>query len=121
MDNYANSEYPREFRSHRWKWSGSGRYRCKNAPAHEYLNNNLEFTLDREPDNRNAGELLDTVQNQDPNNALITRLGEEKEINAFFRLCNPTVISRLREAFHDLLEELDSRTVFVKLRELGNS
>jgi len=77
--------------------------------------------LDRDPDNRNAGQLLDTVQNQGPNNALITRLGEEKEINTFFRLYNFTVISRLREAFHDLLEELDAGTVFVKLRELRNS
>ena len=90
-------------------------------PGHEYLNNNLEFTLDREPDNRNAGQLLATVQNQDPNNALITTLGQEKEINTFFRLWSPTVISRLREAFPDLPEELDARTVFVKLRELRNS
>ena len=90
-------------------------------PGHEYLNNNLEFTLDREPDNENAGELLDTVQNQDPNNALITTLGQEKEINPFFCLWSPTVISRLREFFPDLPEDLDARTVFVKLRELSNS
>ena len=42
------------------------------------------------------------------------------EINTFFRLTNPTVIKRLREAFPDLPGQPDQKTVFLKLRELRN-
>ena len=90
-------------------------------PGHDYIANNLRFTLDREPDNARATALLDEVEPQDPNNALVSTLALEKEINAFFRLHSPTVIKRLREAFHDLPEDPDPKTVFVKLRELRNT
>jgi hydroxyacylglutathione hydrolase len=90
-------------------------------PGHDYMANNLEFTLDREPDNRHAGALLDNVASQDPNAALVSTLAMEKEINTFFRLQNPTVIARLHEAFPDLAEHPDPKTVFVKLRELRNN
>ncbi len=90
-------------------------------PGHDYLSNNLEFTLDREPDNTRAASLLDEIKNQDLDNALVTTLALEKEINTFFRLQSPTVIAGLHEAFPDLPEELDAKTVFLKLRELRNS
>ncbi len=90
-------------------------------PGHDYIANNLEFTLDREPDNARAKSLLSEVGDQDPDDALVSTLGLEKEINAFFRLHSPTVIARLREAFPDLPDEVDPQTVFVKLRELRNS
>ncbi|MDP6787572.1 MAG: hydroxyacylglutathione hydrolase [Rhodospirillales bacterium] len=90
-------------------------------PGHDYIANNLEFTLDREPDNARAAELLAQVESQDTNDALVSTLALEKEINAFFRLHNPTVISRLREAFPDLPDEPDAETVFLKLRELRNA
>ena len=90
-------------------------------PGHDYLANNLEFTLDREPDNARAGELLGSVRDQDLNAALVSNLGLEKDINTFFRLQSPTVIARLQEAFPDLPEKPDARTVFIKLRELRNS
>jgi hydroxyacylglutathione hydrolase len=90
-------------------------------PGHDYIANNLEFTLDREPDNQRAATLLSEVENQDPANPLVTTLGLEKEINTFFRLHSPSVIARLREAFPDLPDEPDEKTVFVKLRELRNS
>ena len=89
-------------------------------PGHDYIVNNLNFTLDREPDNRRAEELRAEVEGQDTHNAMVTTLGLEKEINAFFRLQSPSVIARLREAFPDLPEELDDKTVFLKLRELRN-
>ncbi|MBV8402665.1 MAG: MBL fold metallo-hydrolase, partial [Gammaproteobacteria bacterium] len=88
-------------------------------PGHEYLARNLEFTLDREPDNADAESLLREAKEHDPA-ATVTTLGREKLINAFLRLQNPTVIARLREAFPDLGEKPDARTVFVKLRELRN-
>jgi hydroxyacylglutathione hydrolase len=89
-------------------------------PGHDYIANNLEFTLDREPDNDKAKALLDDVAEQDPDAALVSTLALEKEINTFFRLHSPTVIARLREVFPDLPDDPDARTVFVKLRELRN-
>ncbi|HEX4268699.1 MAG TPA: hydroxyacylglutathione hydrolase [Steroidobacteraceae bacterium] len=88
--------------------------------GHEYLARNLEFTLDREPDNSAARSLLDTARTQEPASIKITTLGEEKRINTFFRLQSPTLIARLREAFPDIGEQPDARTVFLRLRELRN-
>ena len=89
-------------------------------PGHDYIANNLGFTLDREPDNARAAALLKDVGDQDPSKALVTTLALEKEVNTFFRLHNPSVIARLREAFPNLPENPDSKTVFLKLRELRN-
>ena len=90
-------------------------------PGHDYLANNLAFTLDREPDNEDAKRLLDTAEKQDPNDAMVTTLAREKRINTFFRLHSPTVIARLRETFLDLPDLPDPKAVFLKLRELRNS
>jgi hydroxyacylglutathione hydrolase len=89
-------------------------------PGHEYVVRNLEFTLDREPGNSAAQDLLARARNDDPAHALVTTLAEEKQVNTFFRLQNPSVIGRLREAFPDIGEHPDARTVFLKLRELRN-
>lgn len=90
-------------------------------PGHDYIANNLRFTLDREPDNARAKTLLPDVEDQDPAHAMVTTLGLEKEINTFLRLYSPSVVARLREAFPDLPDEPDEETVFLKLRELRNS
>ncbi len=89
-------------------------------PGHDYIANNLKFTLDREPDNVRARSLLADVSDQDPDAALVSTLTLEKEINTFFRLHSPTVVAKLREAFPDLPDEPDAKTVFLKLRELRN-
>ena len=89
-------------------------------PGHEYLARNLEFTLDREPDNADAAALLASARHHDPAAARITTLHEEKRINTFFRLQSPTVVARVREAFPDVGEHPDARTVFLRLRELRN-
>ena len=89
-------------------------------PGHDYIENNLRFTLNREPDNQRAQQMLEKLSGQDPNRAYVSTLGVEREINTFFRLTNPTVIARLRESFPDLPEKPDPRTVFIKLRELRN-
>src|SRR5216684_61086 len=89
-------------------------------PGHDYITNNLRFTLDREPDNAKAKEMLPSMERQDTTKPLITTLALEKEINTFFRLSSPSVIRRLREAFPDLPEHPDQKTVFLKLRELRN-
>jgi len=89
-------------------------------PGHEYLTRNLEFTLDREPDNANAKDVLAQARDQAPAAAMVTTLKQEREINTFFRLKSPSVIARLREDFPDIGPDPDTRTVFVKLRELRN-
>ncbi|MBK6866258.1 MAG: hydroxyacylglutathione hydrolase [Ideonella sp.] len=89
-------------------------------PGHDYIANNLAFTLDREPGNSAAQALLERIQDQDPAQALVTTLADEKEINTFMRLTNPAVIEHLRERFADLPANPDPQTVFVKLRELRN-
>ncbi len=90
-------------------------------PGHDYIANNLEFTLDREPDNDRARELLTSAEQQAPHEAMVTTLGLEKSINTFFRLQSPTVIQTLRDAFPDLPEQPTSKDVFLRLRELRNS
>ena len=89
-------------------------------PGHEYIVNNLRFTLDREPGNAAARTLLDKVVDQDPAAALITTIEQEKAINTFFRLANPEIIEKLHEVFPDLPARPDAKTVFLKLRELRN-
>jgi hydroxyacylglutathione hydrolase len=89
-------------------------------PGHDYIENNLRFTLSREPDNRRAQEMLEKLKGQDPSRAYVSTLAVEREINTFFRLTSASVIAKLREAFPDLAEKPDPRTVFLKLRELRN-
>lgn len=89
-------------------------------PGHDYIDRNLRFTLDREPDNARAARLLDDVQGQDPDAPLVSTLALEKEVNAFFRLHSRSVIAKLRETFPDLPDDPDAKTVFLKLRELRN-
>ena len=47
-------------------------------------------------------------------------MAQELTFNTFMRLTSPTVIATLREAFPDLPDNPDPKTVFVKLRELRN-
>ena len=64
--------------------------------------------------------MLPQTERQDPAKALVTTLALEREINTFFRLTSPSVIRRLREAFPDLPDNPDPKTVFLRLRELRN-
>jgi hydroxyacylglutathione hydrolase len=89
-------------------------------PGHDYIENNLRFTLAREPDNTAAKARLPQVTGHDPAAAAVTTMAEERQFNTFLRLRSPSVIAALREAFPDLPEQPDAKTVFVKLRELRN-
>ena len=89
-------------------------------PGHDYIENNLKFTLAREPDNAAAAALLSCVVGHDPACSVVTTLVDEKQHNTFFRLTSPGVIAKLRERFPDLPEQPDAKTVFIKLRELRN-
>ena len=90
-------------------------------PGHDYLLNNLAFTLDREPDNAAAQRMLGLFKDQDPDNAKVTTLAEEREINTFFRLDSPTLIAKLAEEYPELGDRPDTKAIFLKLRELRNS
>ena len=90
-------------------------------PGHDYLINNLQFTLDREPDNEPAQKMLSEFEQQDPNDALVTTIGQERDINTFFRLDSPSVIARLQERFPEIGDAPAPRSIFLKLRELRNS
>jgi hydroxyacylglutathione hydrolase len=89
-------------------------------PGHDYIENNLKFTLAREPDNAAAQALLPAVTGHDPATSVVTTLAQEKTINTFLRLTSPSVIAKLRESFPELPERPDAKTVFIKLRELRN-
>tara|TARA_B100000953_G_scaffold284042_1_gene263499 strand:+ start:185 stop:970 length:786 start_codon:yes stop_codon:yes gene_type:complete len=89
-------------------------------PGHDYIENNLMFTLNREPENKKAKELLGRVANQDLNKPLVTNIGLEKEINTFFRLNNPVIIEKLKENFPEMRKDPDKKEIFLKLREIRN-
>lgn len=90
-------------------------------PGHDYLLNNLAFSLDREPDNERAAQMMSTYQDQDPDDALITTMADEKDINSFFRLQSPSLVEKLAAEFRELGDRPDPKSVFLKLRELRNS
>jgi hydroxyacylglutathione hydrolase len=90
-------------------------------PGHDYLVNNLRFTLDREPDNTVARQMIREYENQDPANALVTTLAQEREMNTFFRLDSPSLVAQLQADFPEIGDAPDERAVFLKLRELRNS
>lgn len=90
-------------------------------PGHDYIENNLRFTLSREPGNEAATALLPQVSGHDPATSIVTTMAQEKQFNTFLRLGSPGVIAALREKFPDLPANPDPQTVFTKLRELRNS
>src|SRR3546814_19826992 len=86
-------------------------------PGHDYIANNLRFTLDREPDNAAAAALLAEVDHQDAERALVTTLAQEQEVKTFFRLRRPGGIERLREGLHNTPEQPGTTGGGLKMRE----
>lgn len=85
-------------------------------PGHEYLGNNLGFTLKHEPNNSAAKDWLKKYREIDwDNNPLTTTMAQEKEINTFLRLESV----ELRENLPG--KPQDRKAVFLTLRELRNS
>lgn len=84
-------------------------------PGHEYLGNNLKFTLDREPGNEKAREMLNIYQTKKTEDEYpITNMGNEKQINTFLRLKESEVVENLPG------DTSDDKQVFLRLRELRN-
>ena len=88
-------------------------------PGHDYLANNLRFTLSLEPGNTAAQNLLLKAEAQDPTD-IITTLGQERQINLFLRLDNAELIANLKAQHPELGDTPTPRQVFLKLRELRN-
>lgn len=82
-------------------------------PGHDYWENNLKFTLDREPNNGEAKELLDQMEFNDEE-FLVSSLDLEKKVNSFLRLDSPEIRKNLKG------ENFIDKQVFIKLRELRN-
>ncbi len=89
-------------------------------PGHDYIINNLEFTLDREPGNREAGRMLEKLRGQDPHNAVITTMADERRVNSFFRLDNPDIIEKLQQENSGISTDPAPREIFKALRQLRN-
>ncbi len=79
-------------------------------PGHDYIENNLKFTLAREPDNSAARDLLPKVAGHDPATSIVTTLAQEKHVNTFMRLTSASVIATLRQSFPDLPERPDAKS-----------
>lgn len=85
-------------------------------PGHEYLENNLRFTLSVEPDNQQAQAWLPRAMAADPTvTPLVTCIGDEREFNSFFRLGN----AQIREGLNSM--DATDKEVFVKLRSLRDN
>jgi len=82
-------------------------------PGHDYLENNLKFTLSLEPSNLHAKNWLEKNNLSDPFvNPITTTIGDEREINTFFRLSNKVIRKNLKQNF------FSDKEVFIKLRTI---
>ena len=90
-------------------------------PGHDYIENNLRFTLAREPGNQDAQALLAQIAHQEPGEMPVTTLGQEKAVNTFMRLDTPDLIAHLHKECPDMGPEPGAKAVFQRLRELRNN
>jgi hydroxyacylglutathione hydrolase len=90
-------------------------------PGHDYIVNNLEFTLNREPDNVAAQSMVTAMQQWSGEKHFISNIAMEKAINTFFRLSSEQIVSLLQNQFPEIGESPSEETIFLKLRELRNT
>ena len=82
-------------------------------PGHEYLGNNLGFTLKYWPSNRAAENLLKDYQAVNRDKVFfVADMGKEREINSFLQTDRKEIVDRLNMAGRD------EKQVFLRLREL---
>ena len=87
-------------------------------PGHDYMVNNLEFTLNREPNNEDAKKYLQKLEKQNPHDAFVSSMKDERKINSFLRLNNPSIIEELRKVDPTLSKDPNEKEVFIALRKL---
>lgn len=90
-------------------------------PGHDYIVNNLEFTLSREPDNVAAQSMLAAMQQWSGNTHFVSNIAMERVINIFFRLRSEQVVSILQNQFPEIGDAPSEEAIFLKLRELRNT
>lgn len=90
-------------------------------PGHDYIENNLEFTLDREPDNQSAKELKQKFKNGLDAESFISDIGLERQINVFFRLDEHRVKLGIADSLKIDVASLDRQKTFVGLRGLRDN
>ena len=83
-------------------------------PGHDYLENNLRFTLDREPSNEFAKNFLELVLQSD-STKMVTNIEKEKLMNSFFRFDKKELVDNL------VGDTSSEKQVFLRLRELRNN
>ena len=82
-------------------------------PGHDYLENNLNFTLSREPSNPMAKKWIEKYKQSDIfTNPLQTTMADERQINTFFRLQNDEIRGNLPN------NPQSNKEVFFSLRSL---
>jgi hydroxyacylglutathione hydrolase len=85
-------------------------------PGHEYLKNNLKFTMSIESHNAEALAFLQKIEKLDLDEVFfVNDMSTERKINTFLRLKEPEIKKALK------LEEADDKKVFTTLRELRNN
>ena len=90
-------------------------------PGHDYMQTNLEFTLNIEAENQAAKDMLELANQRSPEDQIITNIGQEKTFNTFLRLDEPAVVKQLVANHPDLGSNPSRKDVFLKLRELRNN
>ena len=90
-------------------------------PGHDYIENNIEFTLDREPENEQALSLREKFQNGLSAESFVSDIGLEREINVFFRLNVHQVRAGIAASLNTKFEDLDNEKTFIGLRKLRDS
>ena len=90
-------------------------------PGHDYIENNLKFTLDREPDNESAQSLRAQFEAGLSAESYVSTIGVEREINVFFRLDQSQVRAGIAASLNCDIGKLDDRSTFVGLRGLRDN
>lgn len=84
-------------------------------PGHDYLENNLLFSLSVNPQNKEAAEWLEKVRAKAEGEFLVTTLRDERAFNPFLRLSD----QQMRETM-GLAKTASEREVFLELRSRRN-
>ncbi len=86
-------------------------------PGHDYVQRNLEFSLQFEPENKATQEFIKENQDVEAEQRRAFNLGEEKKINPFLRLDSEELQTHLRKKSVEG-NPASERDLFIKLRSL---
>lgn len=90
-------------------------------PGHDYIENNLLFTLDREPGNKAASALQAEFKAGLDAETYVSTIAVERDINVFFRTDQAEVRAGIAESNGGDASELDDEATFIGLRRLRDN